>query len=160
MFAAFILACGTTHFLEIWVLWHPEYRLQGLMKALTAAISLATAVALWRLVPQALALPTPAQFQRVSVQLYPETEQRTVALDRARRTEQAYRQVVNGLTDYAIYVLDPEGRVTTWNDGAQRITGDSAEEILGQSIARFYTQADRTAGVPLQALATARTTGR
>ncbi|HTC10163.1 MAG TPA: PAS domain S-box protein [Acetobacteraceae bacterium] len=57
-------------------------------------------------------------------------------------------------------MLDPEGRVTTWNDGAQRVTGYSAEEILGQSIARFYTEADRTAGVPLQALATARTTGR
>jgi hypothetical protein len=77
MFAAFILACGTTHFLEIWVLWHPEYGVQGLMKALTAAISLATAVALWRLVPQALALPTPAQFQRVTDQLHAETEQRT-----------------------------------------------------------------------------------
>jgi PAS domain S-box-containing protein len=160
MFAAFILACGTTHFLEIWVLWHPDYGVQGLVKALTAAISLATAIALWRLVPRALALPTPAQFQRVTDQLHAETEQRAEAVDRVQRTEEAYRQVVNGLTDYAICMLDQQGRVTNWNDGAQRVTGHTAEEILGQSIARFYTNTDRVAGVPAQALATARATGR
>ena len=160
MFAAFILACGTTHFLEIWVLWHPDYGVQGLVKAFTATISLATAIALSRLVPRALALPTPAQFQRVTDQLHAETQQRAAAIDRVRQTEEAYRQVVDGLTDYAICMLDQEGRVTTWNDGAQRVTGYSADEIVGQSIARFYLEAERTAGVPLQALATARSTGR
>jgi hypothetical protein len=59
MFAAFILACGTTHFVEIWTLWHPDYWVQGLVKLVTAAVSLMTAVLLWPLIPRLLELPSP-----------------------------------------------------------------------------------------------------
>jgi PAS domain S-box-containing protein len=68
--------------------------------------------------------------------------------------------LVEGVTDYAIYMLDPNGIVTNWNAGAQKIKGYSAEEIVGQHFSRFYTDADRAAGVPLRALANATEKGR
>ena len=58
LFSAFIFACGTTHLMDVWTLWQPDYGLQALTKVVTAAVSLVTAVALWKLMPLALALPT------------------------------------------------------------------------------------------------------
>jgi two-component system, NtrC family, sensor kinase len=61
MFGAFIVACGITHIFEVWTLWYPTYWISGAMKAFTALVSLSTAVLLVNLIPQALALPSPAQ---------------------------------------------------------------------------------------------------
>ncbi len=66
LFAAFILLCGTTHWLDLLTLWFPAYGLEGVVKAATAAVSLFTAVALWQLLPHALALPSPAQFREAN----------------------------------------------------------------------------------------------
>jgi signal transduction histidine kinase len=60
-FAAFILACGTTHFFAIWTLWNPDYGIEALVKLVTAVISIVTAVLLWPLLPRALAWPSPQQ---------------------------------------------------------------------------------------------------
>jgi PAS domain S-box-containing protein len=68
--------------------------------------------------------------------------------------------LIQGVVDYAIYVLDLEGRVVTWNPGAERIKGYTAGEIIGDHFRRFYTEEDRAAGVPEQALRTAATMGR
>ena len=62
-FGMFIIACGATHVMEIWTLWTPTYWLSGVIKAITAAASVPTAILLVRLVPTALAIPTPAQLQ-------------------------------------------------------------------------------------------------
>ena len=69
MFGAFIIACGTTHLLAIWTIWHPDYWIDGTVKAGTAAISIATAVALLRLVPKALALRGPRELESVNARL-------------------------------------------------------------------------------------------
>jgi PAS domain S-box-containing protein len=74
--------------------------------------------------------------------------------------ERRFRILVQGVTDYAIYMLDSEGRVTNWNAGAQRIKGYLPEEIVGQHFSRFYTPEDLDIGVPTKALETARRTGR
>ena len=74
--------------------------------------------------------------------------------------ERRFRILVQGVTDYAIYMLDPEGRVTNWNAGAERIKGYSPDEVVGEHFSRFYTPEDFDAGVPKRALETARTTGR
>src|SRR5882757_2632204 len=58
-FAVFIVACGATHLMEIWVIWHPAYWLSGTIKAITALASVPTAILLLKLVPQALRLPSP-----------------------------------------------------------------------------------------------------
>jgi len=69
MFGLFIFGCGTTHLMEVWTLWHGTYRLAGAIKAVTAAASVVTAILLVRLVPDALALPSPAQLQKANEEL-------------------------------------------------------------------------------------------
>ncbi len=59
-----------------------------------------------------------------------------------RESEERFRLLVEGVRDYAIFMLDPEGRVSTWNVGAERIKGYRADEIIGQHFSRFYTQED------------------
>jgi PAS domain S-box-containing protein len=76
------------------------------------------------------------------------------------QAEQRFRILVQGVTDYAIYMLDSEGKVTNWNAGAERIKGYSPDEIIGEHFSRFYTPEDFDAGVPKRALETARSTGR
>lgn len=71
-----------------------------------------------------------------------------------------YRLLVNAITDYAIYMLSPDGIVTNWNAGAERFKGYSAPEIIGHHFSRFYTADDRTAGVPERALNIADIDGR
>jgi len=77
-----------------------------------------------------------------------------------RRSEEQFRLLVQGVTDYAIYMLDLDGFVTNWNPGAQRIKGYLPAEIIGQHFSRFYTDADRRAGEPDRALMTAMRDGR
>ena len=86
---------------------------------------------------------------------------------RARRSERALRAsedqlrvLVSGVTDYAIYMLDPQGRITSWNAGARRIKGYQADEIVGQHFSRFYSEEDRKAGVPDRALEIAARDGK
>lgn len=71
-----------------------------------------------------------------------------------------YRLLLDAITDYAIYMLSPTGIVTSWNPGAQRFKGYAAHEIIGQHFSRFYTEADRDAGLPQRALHLATTEGR
>ena len=66
-----------------------------------------------------------------------------------------YRLLIDAVTDYAIYMLDPNGRIVSWNQGARRLKGFEEAEILGQHFSRFYTEEDRAAGLPARALATA-----
>jgi PAS domain S-box-containing protein len=75
-------------------------------------------------------------------------------------SEQRFSMLVQGVRDCAIYMLDPEGRVSNWNAGAVRIKGYSAAEIVGQHFSRFYTDEDRSAGAPARALETALREGK
>jgi PAS domain S-box-containing protein len=75
-------------------------------------------------------------------------------------SDEQFRLLVEAVKDYAIFLLDPEGRVVSWNKGAERIKGYSAEEILGQEFTRFYEPDDVAAGLPATALARAAAEGR
>jgi PAS domain S-box-containing protein len=77
-----------------------------------------------------------------------------------RRSEERFRILVEAVGDYAIYLLDPEGHVATWNSGAEKIKGYSAGEIIGQHYSRFFTPEDARAGRPQEELRIARTVGR
>ncbi|MDO9709650.1 hybrid sensor histidine kinase/response regulator [Paracraurococcus lichenis] len=76
-----------------------------------------------------------------------------------RESERRFRLLVQGVTDYAIFMLDPEGIVVDWNTGARRIKGYEAAEIVGQHFSRFYTEEERAAGEPQRALEQARASG-
>jgi PAS domain S-box-containing protein len=71
-----------------------------------------------------------------------------------------YRLLVDAITDYAVYMLDPSGVVVSWNPGARRFKGYDAHEIVGQHFSRFYTEEDRRGDLPARALATAAKEGR
>ena len=86
--------------------------------------------------------------------------ERKQAEDSLRRSQEQFRLLVHGVTDYAIYLLDPGGFVSNWNPGAQRIKGYLPEEIVGQHFSRFYTEEDRAAGMPELALSIAAREGR
>jgi PAS domain S-box-containing protein len=85
---------------------------------------------------------------------------RKMAEETLKRSEQQFRLLVQGVTDYAIYMLSPEGRVSNWNQGAQRIKGYLPEEIIGQHFSIFYTPEDRELGEPQRALEIATREGR
>jgi len=74
--------------------------------------------------------------------------------------DERYRLLIEAVTDYAIYMLDAEGIVASWNPGARRFKGYEAGEIIGQHFSRFYTEEDRNSGLPARALDTARRTGK
>ncbi|HYE51803.1 MAG TPA: PAS domain S-box protein, partial [Azospirillaceae bacterium] len=86
--------------------------------------------------------------------------ERKRAQEALRLSEERFRLLVQGVTDYAIYMLDPDGTVTNWNSGAQRLKGYTEEEIVGRHFSTFYTEEDRAAGIPDRGLRTARREGR
>src|SRR5262245_11062980 len=77
-----------------------------------------------------------------------------------RESDRQFRSLVAGVTDYALYMLDPAGTVVSWNAGAERIKGYTAEEIIGRHFSEFYTTDDKKSGVPNRALSIAAATGR
>ena len=88
------------------------------------------------------------------------TQQLTQAVTQLHASDERFRMLVQGVTDYAIFMLDPNGFVTNWNAGAARIKGYTADEIIGKHFSNFYTEEDRQNGLPNEVLETARQTGR
>ena len=84
---------------------------------------------------------------------------RKLAEEKMLQSEERFRLLVQGVKDYAILMLDPEGRIVSWNEGAQRIKGYTAEEIIGEDFSRFYTPEDIAAGEPARGLKTAQQRG-
>jgi PAS domain S-box-containing protein len=91
---------------------------------------------------------------------YRQQRRRELAEGELLQSERRFHLMADSVTDYAIYMLDPQGRVQSWNPGAQRIKGYTPAEIVGQDFACFYPPEDRDAGKPAQALEIAATEGR
>ena len=100
---------------------------------------------------------TAARLRELNETLEIRAEERTAALD---RSQTQFRLLVQGVTDYAIYMLDPAGLVSSWNAGAERIKGFTPEEVIGQHFRAFYPAEDRDRGLPEAALDTALREGR
>ena len=291
MFGLFIVACGSTHVLEVWNLWHTDYWLAGIVKSITAIASIITAILLFQLVPKALALPSADLLKEANQKLIERTEElaranaelasangalllsreqqrslfdaipypvwvfdwetldikdvnqsaiasygysrkeflsltikdlrpsedipallehiqnspngagttgtwrhrkkdgaiidvevttgvvqfdhrearlaiaaniteRKQMEEALRESDEKLRLLVGGVQEYAILMLDPEGRVTTWNEGAERISGYRAEEIIGQHFSKFYTPEAAAQGKPALELRQAAEQGR
>ncbi len=78
----------------------------------------------------------------------------------AQSADGRYRMLVEAVTDYAIYMLDPTGVISSWNPGARRFKGYEESEIIGEHFSRFYTDEDRASGLPQRALETAACEGK
>lgn len=85
--------------------------------------------------------------------------ERKRAEEQLRESEERFRLLVEDIEDYSILMLDPNGKVVSWNRGAEKIKGYPAEEIIGRSIEKFYPPEDLALGIPAQILASARTIG-
>ena len=134
-FAVFIIACGTTHLMEIWVIWHPTYWLSGGIKALTALASVPTAILLVKLVPHALRLPSPARLEAANAELQREITERGRVEVQLRESEGRVRAVLDSALD-AVIVMDAEGKIIDWNSQAEVIFGWTREEIIGRELAK------------------------
>jgi PAS domain S-box-containing protein len=96
----------------------------------------------------------------LTLEINSDVTERKQASANLRESEQRFRLLVDGVKDYAIFLISPEGRVVTWNEGAQRLKGYTPEEIIGRSFTLFYTPEDREAGVPQRLLSEAAEHGR
>ena len=97
----------------------------------------------------------------IEIAFYTHQMERTLADERAKRhAAEEFKILVDGVKDYAIFMLDGNGRVTTWNSGAERLKGYKADEIIGKDFSIFYTEDTRQAGHPKRLLETALREGR
>ncbi len=94
LFAAFIFACGSTHLMDIWTLWHPDYLVQGVIKCAAAVVSTATAVLLWPLIPRALEIPSRTALTESNRRLQEEIAQRERTEAVLRQGEELWRRFV------------------------------------------------------------------
>ena len=133
-FGIFIVACGATHVLEVWNLWHANYWLAGFLKGITAAAAIVTAFFLIRLVAQALDLPTSKQWLLAKAALQQEVKDRRELELNLRLSESMYRErsELLELTHVAIFVRNLEGKIVFWNRAAERLYGWQKEEALGK----------------------------
>ena len=88
------------------------------------------------------------------------TSELETALSRLQESERSFELLVDSVTDYALFMLDPNGRIVSWNSGARRIKGYEAAEIIGKNFECFYSEQDRAAGLPAAGLRTAALEGR
>ena len=151
LFAAFIFWCGTTHLMAVWVTWNPSYWLDGSVKAITAGVSVVTAIMLWPLIPKALKYPSPGELQRMNEVLQEQIRERMRAevdlselnqsLERRvdertrelERQEDKFRRVVENAAS-AILMIDEERKITFTNRQAEDLFGYSREELIGRPI--------------------------
>jgi PAS domain S-box-containing protein len=136
LFGAFILCCGATHALEVYTAWVGAYRLTGIVKALTAVVSLATAFALVPLIPKALKLPSPAQLKEANQKLLAETRQRLEAETALANQEKdrLFKNVVEAAPN-GILLVDREGTILMSNQASAKIFGYDNQEIESLNIA-------------------------
>jgi PAS domain S-box-containing protein len=97
---------------------------------------------------------------KLEMKVFERTRALEEALARLTESERGFSLLVESVTDYAIYMLDPSGNVVSWNAGAKRIKGYDADEVIGQHFQRFYSEEDRRLGKPMTGLRTAAKEGR
>jgi diguanylate cyclase (GGDEF)-like protein/PAS domain S-box-containing protein len=136
MFGAFILACGTTHIMAVWTLWHPDYWLFGGIKLITALVSLYTAIELLTLIPTVLALPSPAQQEATHQKLAQEILDRISAEAALKQSESRFRLIFEDAA-IGMALAGITGQLVATNPAFQRMLGYSQNELSGMHFKEF-----------------------
>lgn len=134
LFGTFIVACGATHLLEVWNLWHADYWLAGAVKAVTAVASVGTAILLVPLVPHIVDLPSPQEWIKAHSELQHEIRERRDLEINLRLSEATYREQAEllDLAHDAIFVCGLDSKIIYWNLAAERLYGWNREEARGK----------------------------
>jgi len=170
MFGLFIVGCGTTHLLEIWTIWHANYLLSGIVKAITALASAATAIMLIPLIPKAIALPSKEMLSAVNYELHLQVAERERAEQKLASTQAEQERVQAALSEHqcaledlqltqtalhqsqaqvtaiiqsamdAIITIDEAQRVVIFNAAAEKMFGCTPAQATGQSLEQFIPQ--------------------
>ncbi len=134
LFASFILLCGLTHVMSIWVLWYPDYAFEGVIKALTAVVSISTFFVLLKLIPRILSIPSPSQLATINRQLQEATHELEVLYRQSKvNSESHVRAIVNTVLD-GLLIIDDKGIIQSFNYAAEKIFGYKPEEVVGKNI--------------------------
>jgi PAS domain S-box-containing protein len=166
-FAIFIVACGTTHLMEVWTIWHPTYWVSGIIKAITAAASIPTAILLVKLIPEALQLPNPSalhalnrelarqiterenaerEIRRINEQLGVRVAERTAELEAANQTlresEDRFRTLTESLP-HLVWTSRPDGFCDYLSRQWMAYTGLHESQQLGYGVGPQVDPADR-----------------
>lgn len=124
-FCAFIIACGTTHLMEIWNLWHDDYWLSGVIKAFTGIISFITAILLIHLLPTAIKLPSMSMLNAANEALL--------------ASEKKFKSILEGAPD-AMVISNQEGKIVLVNEQAERLFGYGRTEIVGHPVEKLVPE--------------------
>jgi PAS domain S-box-containing protein len=135
LFGVFIIACGMTHVMEVWNLWHAQYWLAGAIKAITAVASLLTAGLLFHIMPQALKIPSTRQWEQANEALQSEVRERRELEVNLRISEANYRGIAEllDLTHDAIFVRNMKDEIVFWNKAAEKLYGWRKQELQGRT---------------------------
>ncbi len=154
MFAGFILACGTTHLLSVWDIWHSAYRLEGLMKAITAALSIASAIVTVRLGPAVVKIASTDQLEEINAALREEMTARNLAEEKLRRRVEAELLASEDklhscfeAASQAILGVSSTGRISLVNRRTEEMFGYSRDELLGHDLEILLPERFRIAHV-------------
>lgn len=134
LFAAFILFCGLTHIMSIWLLWNPDYAAAGVLKALTALASVGTFFVLVKLVPRILSIPNTAQIAIANQQLEKAHHELEVLYQQNRVRSESYLQAVMDTVLDGLISIDEKGTIQSFNASATRIFGYQPEEVIGKNV--------------------------
>ncbi len=142
LFGAFIISCGTTHVMEVWTLWYPTYWTSGFLKALTALVSIYTAIALVPIIPKAIALPSPAQLQAINLQLEQEIFERKLLEQEIAAQEQLWSNFFQAASHAAVglCIHDSQRRYIRINPTLAEINGLPVEAHLGKTVEEILPQ--------------------
>lgn len=136
LFGLFILACASTHFMGAWTVWYPAYWTDGAIKAITAVVSLGTAILIWPLIPQALQIPSPSQLLELNENLASEVIERKQAEERLRKLIDAEPECVK--------TVGADGTLLDMNRaGLQMIQAESIEDVRGKPVSSLVVPPDR-----------------
>ncbi|HEY9683623.1 MAG TPA: response regulator [Oculatellaceae cyanobacterium] len=133
LFAAFIFLCGTTHVMKLWSIWYPVYWAEGVVDLVTGVVSGFTAVLLWPLIPKALAIRSPKEWEEANARLAESLEQRDQAEKAVRESEYWHRSILEKTQD-AFIATDADGLITDWNKQSEETFGWQRQEVLGKML--------------------------